>query len=83
MIALHLAAIAFYAHVKKDNLVKPMLTGSKEIATDDAQKHSAKGGGPVALVVALIVAAAAVYGASGAWIDTPAAAPAPPPAASW
>ena len=85
LIVLHLAAIAFYAHIKKDNLVKPMLTGHKELAAEheDAERHAAKGGGPVAFVVALIVAVAAVYGASGAWIDTPAAPVAAPPAADW
>lgn len=32
LIGLHLAAIAFYALVKRDNLVGPMLTGNKAIA---------------------------------------------------
>lgn len=79
LIGLHLAAIAFYGHVKKDNLIKPMITGWKE--TD--QGESAKGGGFVALVVALLIAAVAVYAASGAWLPEP---PPPPPAAetpSW
>lgn len=85
LIVLHLCAIAFYAHVKKDNLVKPMLTGHKELAAEHehAEQHTAKGGGPVAFVIALIVAVAAVYGASGAWIDSPAAPVAAPPAADW
>ena len=84
LVVLHLAAIAFHAHVKKDNLVKPMLTGSKEIpaaSDDDAQARSARGGGLAALIVALIVALAAAYGASGAWSKAPAAPP--PAAASW
>ena len=79
LIGLHLAAIGFYAHVKKDNLVKPMVRGWKE--TDEGE--SAKGGGIVALIVALVIAAAAVYAASGALIPPP---PPPPPAAetpSW
>ena len=79
LIGLHLAAIAFYGHVKKDNLVKPMVQGWKE--TDEGE--SAKGGGIVALTVALVIAAAAVYAASGALIPPP---PPPPPAAetpSW
>ena len=75
LIGLHLAAIAFYGHVKKDNLIKPMITGWKE--TD--QGESAKGGGFVALIVALAIAGAAVYGASGAWMPEP---PPPPPAAT-
>lgn len=74
VVGVHLAAIVFYVRVKKDNLVKPMITGWK----DDAEGASATGGGIVALVVALAVAAAAVYGASGAWLPEP---PPPPPAA--
>jgi len=74
LIGLHIGAIAFYAHVKKDNLVKPMLTGWKE--ADHGE--SAKGGGLLALLLALGLAAAAVYGASGAWLPEP---PPPPPAA--
>jgi cytochrome b len=64
LVVLHIAAIVFYVRVKKDNLVKPMLTGWK----DEAQGESAKGGGAVALIVALLIAAVAVYGASGAWL---------------
>jgi cytochrome b len=67
---LHVAAIVFHVRIKKDNLVKPMLTGWK----DEAQGESAKGGGMVALILALAIALAAVYGASGAWL--PEAAPA-------
>ena len=73
LIALHLGAIAFYGHVKKDNLVKPMITGWKE--TEHGE--SAKGGGLIALIVALGIAGAAVYAASGAWLPPP---PPPPPA---
>ncbi len=70
LVALHVGAILFYTRVKKENLVKHMITGWK----DGAQGESARGGGWLALAVALVVAAAAVYGASGAWL------PAPPPA---
>lgn len=72
LVALHIAAIMFYTHVKKDNLVKPMLLGWKEAE----QGESARGGGFVALVVALALAGVAVYGGSGAWLPAP-----PPPAA--
>lgn len=64
LVVLHLAAIAFYGHVKKDKLIKPMLTGWKEGTTGE----SAKGGGWIAVIVALTIALAAVYGASGAWL---------------
>jgi hypothetical protein len=78
LVALHLAAIAFYARVKKDNLVKPMLTGWKDLEAGD-QAQSATGGGVLAFVVALTIALAAVYFASGKWMP---AAPPPPPAAA-
>lgn len=69
----HLAAIAFYARVKRHNLVKPMLFGWKE----GDERDSAKGGGPVAFAIAVLIALGAVYAASGKWISAP-----PPPAAT-
>ncbi len=73
LIVLHLLAIAFYAHVKKDNLIKPMITGWKEV--DDKQAAQPTGGGAVAFIAAVAIALGAVYGASGDWIPAP-----PPPA---
>jgi len=78
LIALHVAAIVFYGHAKKQKLLKPMITGWKE-----GHGESAKGGGLIALLVALLIASGAVYGASGAWLPEP---PPPPPPAetpSW
>ena len=72
LVVLHVAAIVFYVRFRKKNLVKPMLTGWKE----DGEGVSAQGGGFVAVLVALLLAALAVYGASGAWMPPP-----PPPAA--
>lgn len=72
--ALHVAAIAFYARVRKQDLVRPMVTGWKEAGSGE----SATRGGFVALVVALALAGAAIYGASGAWLPAP---PPPPPTA--
>ncbi len=72
LVVLHIVAIAFYGHVKKRNLIKPMITGWK----DDADGESARGGGFLALLVALAIALAAIYGASGAWLPE-----VPPPAA--
>ena len=72
LVALHVAAILFYAHIKKDNLVKPMVLGWK----DSAHGESARGGGWIAFVLALALAVLVVYGASGAWLPEP-----PPPAA--
>ena len=71
LVFLHVAAIAFYVRVRKEALVMPMITGWKA-----GTGESARGGGPVAFVVALAIALAAVYAASGAWLP----APPPPPA---
>lgn len=72
LIALHLVAIAFYTKVKKDTLVKPMLTGWKDVPP--GQGKSATGGGPIAVVIALLIALAVVYVATGQWLERPAAA---------
>lgn len=79
LVVLHLAAILFYTRVRKDNLLKPMFTGWREVAP--GQGRSATGGGPIAFVVALLIALAAVYAASGAWL--PVAPPAPVSAPAW
>jgi cytochrome b len=87
LIALHLAAILYYVHIKKDNLLKPMLTGWKDLKPGQGEsakvEKSASGGGAVALVVALLIALAAIYGGSGAWLPAPPPVVTAPPAASW
>ena len=75
LIALHVAAIIFYLRVKKQNLIKPMITGWKE-----SDGEAPRGGGLLAFIVAIFFVCAVVYGASGAWL------PEPPPVAetpSW
>ncbi len=67
LVAVHVAAIVFYVRVKKEDLIRPMMTGWKDV--DEGE--SAKGGGPLALVLALLIAALAVYGASGTWLPAP------------
>lgn len=74
LVVLHVAAILYYAHVKKDNLLKPMITGWKEVAPDPEAPTT--GGGVLAFALALVIALGAVYAAAGAWIP----APPPPPA---
>jgi len=74
LIVLHVAAIVFYARVKKDDLVKPMLTGWKEHAG-----RPASGGGIVAFIAAAIIGTGAAWGASGIWLPTP---PPPPPSST-
>ncbi|OHC63639.1 MAG: cytochrome B [Rhodocyclales bacterium GWA2_65_19] len=71
LVVLHIGAVFFHGHVKKDDLVRPMLTGWKEGASGEP----ARGGGVLALIVALAIAGAAAYGASAAWLPEP-----PPPA---
>ena len=73
MIVLHLGAIVFYTQVRKDDLVRPMITGWKDIPPNSGSYESAKGGGFLALVIALAVAGGAVYAGSGKWIPEPAA----------
>jgi len=80
LIVLHLAAVLFYVHIKKDNLIKPMITGWKEVKAGEGKP--ATGGGLIAIGLALIIAVAAVYGGSGAWISRPPQVDAPP-AAAW
>jgi len=74
LVALHLSAILFYALVKKDNLVRPMITGVKEVA--DRAARPAVGGGPAAFVLAAVIALGAVWAASGALLPAPPISPA-------
>ena len=71
LVVTHIAAIIYYVGFRRERLVMPMIRGWKA-----GSGEPAKGGGAVAFVVALIVALAAVYGASGAWIKAPPPAPA-------
>lgn len=77
LVALHVGAILFYTRVKKQSLVRPMLTGWTE--GDPAQ--SARGGGVVALAMAVLFALTAAWAASGALLppqlppSSPSAAP--------
>jgi len=78
LVALHVGAVLFYAVFKKDNLVKPMITGDKEV--DEADAQAAQGGGIVALLLALAITAAVLYAATGSFIAPP---PPPPPVPAW
>jgi len=65
LLGLHTAAIAFYAVIKKNNLVRPMVTGWKEVtATTPAPRHASLR----ALVVSVLLGWAAAYAVSGSWI---------------
>jgi cytochrome b len=73
MLILHVAAIIFYVWFKKDNLVKPMLTGWKEVQSGPSTTN----GNLIALITAVLIALAAVYGVSGVGLPE-----SPPPAPS-
>lgn len=71
LVALHLAAIAYYVLHRKETLIRPMITGRRQ-----GRGPSATGGGTAAFLVALALALAAVYAASGAWLAEPVTPPA-------
>ena len=80
LVVTHIAAIIFYVRFRKQGLVMPMIRGWKVMRSGiqaDGAGKTATGGGAIAFIIALILALAAVYGASGAWIQAP-----PPPAAN-
>lgn len=56
LVALHVGAIAFYRFVKKDDLVKPMITGSKEVPASLPGNQ----GGRLATALVLAAGSAAV-----------------------
>lgn len=68
LVVLHLLAIVFYALVKRDNLVRPMVTGWRPLAPDAAPvSHPpfSAGRSATAFVIALSVAVLTVLAASG------------------
>ncbi len=82
LIGLHLAAIIFYAVVKRERLVPPMVTGKK--AVEPGAQHVPSGTSRPrawALLVAVVLAGLLTWLASGAWISPPPAPPASTPAA--
>lgn len=76
LIALHLGAIAFYRLVKKDDLIKPMITGRKTFCVECQVQHAA-GGGFRAFVLAVAVGIFSGWAANGGLLSLP-----PPPPAS-
>ena len=61
LVVIHLLAIAFYKLVKKDNLVRPMLNGDKEVGFPARSARDTTGSRIAALAV-YGLCAAAVYG---------------------
>jgi cytochrome b len=62
LLVLHIAAIVFYARVKKHNLVVPMLTGKVVVPKDRAVSVSKAGA--LRFLVALAIAGVVVWGVS-------------------
>lgn len=54
LLGLHIVAILFHAHVKKNNLVRPMITGDKVLPADTPASRD----GPANRLAALLLAAA-------------------------
>ncbi|MGO1693441.1 MAG: cytochrome b/b6 domain-containing protein [Marinobacter sp.] len=78
LIGLHIASVLFYTLVKKDNLIAPMITGRKNVSAEVASER--KGGGWIAVIVALVVAGIAIWLANGGILPPP---PPPPPDLGW
>jgi cytochrome b len=87
LVLAHLGAIFYYVRIRKESLIKPMITGWRDLRSStqaDGEGETVHGGGMLAFCVALTIALGAAYGASGVWISLPppvAAAPAATP--SW
>lgn len=82
LIGLHVAAIVFYVRFKKENLVKPMITGWAEAAPASPAARHKRGGGLVAFIVSVLIAGAATWAAAGGLLPPPPPAAAAQPAAS-
>ena len=76
LVSLHVLAVLFYVLVRKNNLIRPMITGWKSAPADGSRSASARGGPLWALLLAILVSAAAVWIAAGGLLPPP---PPPPP----
>ncbi|MBK1647687.1 cytochrome b/b6 domain-containing protein [Rhabdochromatium marinum] len=77
LVALHILAALFYTLVRRQNLIRPMVTGMKSV--EEARVQPTRGGGGLALLAALLVAALVVWVGAGGLLPPPPP-PAPPPA---
>lgn len=75
VVALHLAAVLWYVLARRETLLRPMLTGRKAVPEGDERYRANEGGGPLRLLLALALAALAVWATSGVFNPPP-----PPPA---
>ena len=81
LVALHVGAVLFYLHAKKENLVRPMLTGWKEV--EEPIHEPAGKGGLAAFVVALAIGVAAAWVAAGGLLPPPPPPPDPATLPAW
>ena len=79
LIVLHLGAISFYRFARKDDLIKPMLTGRKTFCVECPVKD-ASGGGLRAFLLALAIGVFSAWTAAGGLLSPPP--PPPPPSAA-
>jgi cytochrome b len=61
LVAMHVSAVAFYAVVKRQDLVRAMVTGRKRMPPG-REGEASRGGGVMAAAAIAIAAAAAVWG---------------------
>lgn len=77
LLGLHVAAIVFYLWFKKDNLIRPMVTGWKDVRPgrpsepEPGVKRVSVRVRPIALIAAVLVAAVSVVLASGELLPAP------------
>jgi len=69
LVALHVLAVLYYVGVKKDNLMRPMVTGRKTVA--DELAADARGGGWIVFVIAVAVSVGVVWVADGGLVPPP------------
>lgn len=80
LVGLHVAAVLFYGVVKKQRLIRPMITGRKAVPADDARYAENEGGGALRFVIALAIALLALWATSGVFNPPP---PPPPADLGW
>jgi cytochrome b len=78
-VGLHILAVLFYTLVRRNDLIRPMITGWKPAPSDGAHARSARGGPLWALLLALVVSALVVWIGAGGLLPAP---PPPPPPGS-
>lgn len=81
LIMIHVGAILLYKYVLGKDLIRPMIVGDAQAESDTDEP--ARGGGWLAFIVAVAIALAAVYGATGAWHQPPAKKPVAGQSADW